>query len=238
MMEFSDEFQMLTQEKTSYYVGAFRSLLRHTELQVFTLKVIVPHAPSLIVGATSDSVQNELVPHTPTSIVDATSDSVLALEAAKDQLIVAEEKSKQDTSFSSKGNVGQGSPKSISEQRAFMGNTPSISHKTLVSSKETPSTSNQVSTNSVLASCGIRKNLSSSNLLTNRFSSLSSDDEDESLVSDEELDPKENLSPAGRVFLRDRPVKPSTKAKEMRSHQVARGRGNRNRGRGKRGGRG
>lgn len=120
-----------------------------------------------------------------------------------------------------------------------MANTPSISHKTLVSSKETPSsTTNQVSTNSVLASCGIRKSLSSSNLLTNRFSSLSSDDEDESLVSDEEVDPKENLSPAGKVFLRGRPVKPSTKAKEMQSHYVARGRGNGNRDQGKRGGRG
>ncbi|CAG7864758.1 unnamed protein product, partial [Brassica rapa] len=86
-----------------------------------------------------------------------------SLEAAtikpKDQFIIAEEKSKQDTSFSSKGNVGQGSSKYISEQRAF------------------------------------------------------TYDEDESLVSDEELDPKENLFPAGRVFLRDRPVKPSTKAK-------------------------
>ncbi|CAH8309935.1 unnamed protein product [Eruca vesicaria subsp. sativa] len=55
---------------------------------------------------------------------------------------------------------------------------------------------------------------------------------------DEELDPKENLSPAGKVFLRDRPVKPSTKAKEMQSHLAASGRGNQKRGRGKRGGRG
>lgn len=42
-----------------------------------SLKVIVPHAPTLIVDATSDSVQKEIVPRTPTSIVDATSDSVL-----------------------------------------------------------------------------------------------------------------------------------------------------------------
>ncbi|CDY16212.1 BnaA09g29460D [Brassica napus] len=81
-----------------------------------------------------------------------------SLEAAtikpKDHFITAEEKAKQDTSFSSKGNVGQGSSKYISEQRAF------------------------------------------------------TDDEDESLVSDEELDPKENLFPAGRVFLRDRPYGP------------------------------
>lgn len=46
--------------------------------------------------------------------------------------------------------------------------------------------------------------LSSSNLLTDRFVSLeSSDDEDEALVSDEELDPKEFLSPSGKVFLRE-----------------------------------
>ncbi|KAG5385532.1 hypothetical protein IGI04_037002 [Brassica rapa subsp. trilocularis] len=42
-----------------------------------SLKVIVPHAPTLIVDATSDSVQKEIFPHTPTSIVDDTSDSVL-----------------------------------------------------------------------------------------------------------------------------------------------------------------
>lgn len=84
--------------------------------------------------------------------------------------------------------------------------------------------------------------MSSSNLLTNRFSSLeSSDEEDEALVSDEELDPKEFLSPSGKVFFRERPVKSSTKAKEMQMHSIARGRGSRtrgNRGRGNRGGRG
>ncbi|CAN6857755.1 unnamed protein product, partial [Brassica oleracea] len=193
------------------------------------------------------SVLNVTVPHTPTLIVDVTSASAITLEDAtikpKDHITITEEKkssSKKDTSFSLKGNVGRGSPKTISEHLstpAVACNTPSNSHTFLVSSKETPSSSsNLVSANSVPTSCRIRKSLSSSNLLTYRFSSLeSSDDEDESL-SDEELDPKENLSSLGKFFLRDRPVKPSTKVKEMQSHPVARGRGNH--GRGKRGGRG
>ncbi|KAG5385534.1 hypothetical protein IGI04_037004 [Brassica rapa subsp. trilocularis] len=90
-----------------------------------------------------------------------------------------------------------------------------------VHSRRLLSTSNQVSTNSVLASCRIRKSLSSSNLLTNRFSPLSSDDEDESLVSDEELDPKENLFTAGRVFLRDRPAKKKSKASQKSKVSIA-----------------
>lgn len=66
------------------------------------------------------------------------------------------------------------------------GNTTKKSHTSLVSSKETPSSSNLVSTNSAPADYSIRRSLSSSNLLTNRFSSLeSSDDEDI-----DELDPK------------------------------------------------
>ncbi|XP_018454001.1 uncharacterized protein LOC108825169 [Raphanus sativus] len=137
------------------------------------------------------SVLNVTVPHTPTAIMDVTFASVITLEDVtiklKDQITIDGGKkpsSKKDTSFSLKGNVGQGSPNTASEHLS----TPALA-----------------------------------------------DDEDESL-SDEELDPKENLSPLDKVFLRDRPVKPSTKVKEMQSHSVARGRGNR--GRGKSGGHG
>ncbi|KAJ4877243.1 Uncharacterized protein Rs2_42261 [Raphanus sativus] len=185
------------------------------------------------------SVLNVTVPHTPTAIMDVTFASVITLEDVtiklKDQITIDGGKkpsSKKDTSFSLKGNVGQGSPNTASEHLstpALAGNTPTNSPICLVSPKETPSSSsNLVSTNSDPASCRIKRSLSSSNLLTNH-------DEDESL-SDEELDPKENLSPLDKVFLRDRPVKPSTKVKEMQSHSVARGRGNR--GRGKSGGHG
>ncbi|KAF2565250.1 hypothetical protein F2Q70_00027640 [Brassica cretica] len=151
---------------------------------------------------------------------------------------------KQDTTFSLKEKVEQSSPNTNSEHlstHSITCNTTSNSHTPLGSSKETPYSSNHVSTNSTPADCSIRMSLSSSNLLTNRFSSLKfSDDEDETLISSDELDPKEYLSPQDKVFLRERPVKPSTKAKEMQLHSVARGRGNRNRGnRGRnRGGRG
>ncbi|KAL0694021.1 hypothetical protein Bca4012_061201 [Brassica carinata] len=104
----------------------------------------------------------------------------------------------QDISFSSKGNVRQGYINSIYEHLSTCVLT-GILQATLTNlfslQKKTPiSTSNQVSTNSVSVSCGFRRSLSSSNLLIKRFSSLFSDDEDETLVSDEELDPKKILS--------------------------------------------
>ncbi|KAF2565249.1 hypothetical protein F2Q68_00027195 [Brassica cretica] len=150
------------------------------------------------------------VPHPPTPSVEATSDPILALVATInkpiDKITIAEDESrmeaKQDTTFSLKGKVGQSSPNTNSER---------------------------LSTHSITSDCSIRRSLPGSNLLTNRFSSLeSSDDEDETLISFDELDPKEYLSPQGKVFLRERPVKPSTKANEMQLHSVARGRGNRN----------
>ncbi|ESQ38785.1 hypothetical protein EUTSA_v100292111mg, partial [Eutrema salsugineum] len=61
-------------------------------------------------------------------------------------------------------------------------------------------------------------------------------DEDETLVSAEDSDPLDLMTPTGKRILRDRPVKPSTKAKEMSWQVVAAGRGNY--GRGNRGGRG
>ncbi|XP_022550853.1 uncharacterized protein LOC106447869 [Brassica napus] len=189
------------------------------------------------------------VSHPPTPSVEATSDPILALVATINKPIdkIKDEsrmEAKQDTTFSLKGKVEQSSPNTNSEHlstHSITCNTTSNSHTPLVSSKETPYSSNHVSTNSAPADCSIRMSLSSSNLLTNRFSSLEfSDDEDETLISSDELDPKEYLSPQGKVFLQERPVKPSTKAKEMQLHSVARGRGNRNRGnRGRnRGGRG
>ncbi|KAG2330609.1 hypothetical protein Bca52824_001789 [Brassica carinata] len=136
------------------------------------------------------------VPNTPTPSVAATSDSILALATTNkpnDQITNAEDNSRLD---------------------AKQGNTISNSHTSLVSSKETPSSSNHVSTNSAPADCSIRRNLSSYNLLTNRFRSLESSDDEHV----DELDTKEYFSPSGKVFLRERPAIPSTKAKEMQLH--------------------
>ncbi|CAA7042997.1 unnamed protein product [Microthlaspi erraticum] len=70
---------------------------------------------------------------------------------------------------------------------------------------------------------------------SNRFGSLISTEGDgDSMDSDNESDSSELMTPTGKRILRARPVKPSTKAKEMQV--TARGRGNR--GRGSRGGRG
>ncbi|CAD5334136.1 unnamed protein product [Arabidopsis thaliana] len=74
------------------------------------------------------------------------------------------------------------------------------------------------------------------NLGTNQFASLvSSDEEDDLSNSDNEFDSMDLMTPSGKRILRERPVKPSTKAKEMHGQTTSRGRG---RGRGKRGGRG
>ncbi|CAL9223479.1 unnamed protein product [Arabidopsis halleri] len=74
------------------------------------------------------------------------------------------------------------------------------------------------------------------NLGSNQFASLVSSDEEEDLSdSDNESDSMDLMIPSGKRILRERPVKPSTKAKEMHRQNTCRGRG---RGRGKRGGRG
>ncbi|CAL9237640.1 unnamed protein product [Arabidopsis halleri] len=74
------------------------------------------------------------------------------------------------------------------------------------------------------------------NLGSNQFASLVSSDEEEDLSdSDNESDSMDLMTPSGKRILRERPVKPSTKAKEMHGQTTGRGRG---RGRGKRGGRG
>ncbi|KFK24773.1 hypothetical protein AALP_AA8G022800 [Arabis alpina] len=68
---------------------------------------------------------------------------------------------------------------------------------------------------------------------SNKFASLIALEEEEDL-SDLETDSMELMTPSGKRILRDRPVKPSTKAKEMIWQSVGRGHGNR--GRGNRGG--
>ncbi|CAN6839937.1 unnamed protein product [Brassica oleracea] len=123
------------------------------------------------------------VSHPPTPSVEATSDPILTLVATInkpiDKITIIENESKmeakQDTTFSLKGKVERSSPNNNSEHlctHSITCNTTSNSHTPLVSSKETPSSSNHVSTNSAPADCSIRISLSSSNLLTNRFSSL------------------------------------------------------------------
>ncbi|KAL0719120.1 hypothetical protein Bca4012_068444 [Brassica carinata] len=72
---------------------------------------------------------------------------------------------------------------------------------------------------------------------SNKFVSLMSFEEEEDFIdSDKEVGPMDLTTPSGKRILRERPVKPSTKAKEMHSQHTSRGRGNR--GRGRRGGHG
>lgn len=73
---------------------------------------------------------------------------------------------------------------------------------------------------------------------SNKFASLISLEGEEKEEGKEEEDPTSSLElssmdlmwPFGRRFLRERPVKPSTKAKEMQLQYTGRGRGNRGRG--------
>lgn len=62
----------------------------------------------------------------------------------------------------------------------------------------------------------MRRSSSIKELRSNRFVSLvSSNDEDETRVSEEYCDPMDLLTPSSKRILRERLVKPSTKAKEM-----------------------
>ncbi|XP_056841897.1 uncharacterized protein LOC108859003 [Raphanus sativus] len=72
---------------------------------------------------------------------------------------------------------------------------------------------------------------------SNKFASLINvDDEEDTLESENELESMDYLTPSGKRILRERPVKPTTKAREMQSQHSSRGRGNRGRGnRGRRG---
>lgn len=71
--------------------------------------------------------------------------------------------------------------------------------------------------------------LSSKDLDTNCFASLiSSEDYDESRVSEDDSDPIDLLTPSDKGIFRERqPVKFSIKAKEMYWQSIAYGRGNR-----------
>ncbi|CAG7902088.1 unnamed protein product, partial [Brassica rapa] len=71
---------------------------------------------------------------------------------------------------------------------------------------------------------------------SNKFALLfSAEEEKDSSDVDEEPDSMDLMTPPGKRILRERPVKPSTKTKEMHWHSTSRGWGNR--GRGNRGGR-
>ncbi|XP_024009972.1 uncharacterized protein LOC18008705 [Eutrema salsugineum] len=119
-------------------------------------------------------------------------------------------------------------------------NPTSFNTGSMVLSKKIDTTK-QDSTSSAPAEHSIRRSSSNKTLSSNRFAYLdTSDDEEESQVSDEDSDPTTLMTPMGKRILRERPVRPSAKAKEMVWQTVAVGRGNRGgrSGRGNRGGRG
>ncbi|CAF1709238.1 unnamed protein product, partial [Brassica napus] len=70
---------------------------------------------------------------------------------------------------------------------------------------------------------------------SNKFASLLNVEEDEEdiLEFDNDSEPMDYMSPFGKRILRERPVKPTTKAKEMHSQSTSRGRGSRGRSRGR-----
>ncbi|KAG2320035.1 hypothetical protein Bca52824_013248 [Brassica carinata] len=87
-------------------------------------------------------------------------------------------------------------------------------------------------------------NIGENGLGSNKFASLISlegeedKEEEEEDPVDSEMDSMDFMTPYGKRILRERPVKPSTKVREMHLQSTTRGRGNRgheNRGRGNRG---
>ncbi|KAL0742828.1 hypothetical protein Bca4012_084341 [Brassica carinata] len=66
---------------------------------------------------------------------------------------------------------------------------------------------------------------------SNKFASLINvEEEEDTLDSDDETESMDQMTPSAKRILRERPVKPSTKAKKMHWQSASRGRGNRGRG--------
>lgn len=95
----------------------------------------------------------------------------------------------------------------------------------------TASTSQKIYSGAIEGACIVEPDLGS-----NKFASLIDvEEEEEDSPESEEIEPMDFLTPIGKRILRDRPVKPITKAREMHSQPTCRGRGRGNRGRGNRG---
>ncbi|KAL0738335.1 hypothetical protein Bca4012_014545 [Brassica carinata] len=56
------------------------------------------------------------------------------------------------------------------------------------------------------------------------------EEEEDSSDSDKKMDPVDLMTPLGKRILRERPVRPSGKAREMYGQNISRGRGSRRRG--------
>ncbi|KAF3574067.1 hypothetical protein F2Q69_00063456 [Brassica cretica] len=66
---------------------------------------------------------------------------------------------------------------------------------------------------------------------SNKFALLfSAEEEEDSSDLEKDSESMDLMTPPGKIILRKRPVKPSTKAKEMHRHSTSRVRGNRGRG--------
>lgn len=90
----------------------------------------------------------------------------------------------------------------------------------------TASTSQKIFTGARDDACIFEPDLGS-----NKFASLINVEEDgEDTVESDETESMDYLTPLGKRILRERPVKPSTKAREMHFQPTSRGRGNRGRG--------
>ncbi|CAN6858306.1 unnamed protein product [Brassica oleracea] len=96
----------------------------------------------------------------------------------------------------------------------------------------TASTSQKIYTDPRDGACIVEPDLGS-----NKFASLINvEEEEEDTLESDETESMDYLTPFGKRILRERPVKPSTKAREMHWQPTSRGRGNRGRGnRGRRG---
>ncbi|KAH0925589.1 hypothetical protein HID58_017845 [Brassica napus] len=99
--------------------------------------------------------------------------------------------------------------------------TPELAQKI-----STASTSQKIFTGARDGACIFEPDLGS-----NKFASLINvEEEGEDTVESDETESMDYLTPLGKRILRERPVKPSTKAREMHFQPTSRGRGNRGRG--------
>ncbi|KAJ4882489.1 Uncharacterized protein Rs2_32582 [Raphanus sativus] len=93
--------------------------------------------------------------------------------------------------------------------------------------QSTTTTSQEIYTCTRDGACLVEPDLGS-----NKFASLINveEEEEDTLESENETEPMDYLTPSGKRILRERPVKPSTKAREMHLQHTSRGRGSRGRG--------
>ncbi|KAH0850375.1 LOW QUALITY PROTEIN: hypothetical protein HID58_095589, partial [Brassica napus] len=215
---------------------ASRNLYRATEpeyLEDGTPKVTIPSYVLLQVHVTASNIEDV---HTPSASVDNNSDPIESsipsgMEVSLSNTLPADPVNPNEDDLHSLATISILENMCMSPTVICINEpmeSPILESAQKLSSVTTP-IANKISTVQGMVVEQLSLTLGLTNLL------YCSEEEDSSDV-EEDPDSMDLMTPPGKRILRERPVKPSTKAKEMHWHSTSRGRGNR--GRGNRGGHG